>query len=70
MHECDVVLLKKALPGTAAPVSCEGTILHVNDADAQAYIVEFFDENDRTIDVCEVVGDKYLELKWWYGDTK
>ena len=44
--------------------------MHVNDADAQAYMVEFFDENDKTIDVCQVVGDHYLELKRAYGDTK
>ena len=62
--------LKKALPGTAVPVSSAGTIVHVNDADAQAYMVEFFDENDKTIDVRQVVGDQYLELKWAYGDTK
>jgi len=31
---------------------------------------EFFDENDKTIEVCEVVDDQYLELKWAYGDTK
>jgi len=70
MHEYDVVLLKKALPGTAVPVSSEGTIVHVNDGDAQAYVVEFFEENDKTIDGCEVVGDEYLEPKWSYGDTK
>jgi len=52
------------------PVSSAGTIVHVNDADAQAYMVEFFDENDKTIDVRQVVGDQYLELKWAYGDTK
>jgi hypothetical protein len=52
------------------PVSSEETIVHLNDADAQAYIVEVFDENDKTIDGCQVVGDEYIELKWDDGDTK
>jgi hypothetical protein len=33
-------------------------------------MVELFDENDKTIAVCQVVGDPSLELKWAYGDTK
>ncbi len=70
LHELDVVVLKKALPGIAVPVSSKGTIVHVYDADAQAYIVEFFDENGKTICVCNVDGDEYLELKWAYRDTK
>lgn len=70
LHEYDVVILKKPLPGTGVPISSEGTIVHVHDANAQAYIVEFFDENDKTIGVCDVVGDEYLELKWAYRDTK
>ena len=69
MHGYDVVLLKKALPGTAVPVSSERTIVHANHADAPTYMGEFFDENDKTIAVCEVVDDEYLELKWAYGDT-
>jgi molybdopterin-biosynthesis enzyme MoeA-like protein len=70
LHEYDVVVLKQKLPGTAVPVLSEGTIVHVHDANAQAYIVEFFDENGKTIDHCDVVGDEYLELKWAYRDTK
>jgi hypothetical protein len=70
LHEYDVVVLKKPLPGTRVPISSEGTIVHVHDANAQAYIVEFFDENDKTIGVCDVVGDEYLELKWAYRNTK
>jgi len=50
-------------------VSSEGTIVPANHADAQTYMGEFFDENDKTIAVCEVVDDEYLELKWAYGDT-
>jgi len=68
LHEYDVVRLKKELPGTAVPLSSEGTIVHVHDADAQAYIVEFFDENGKTIDHCDVVGDEYLELIWEYKE--
>lgn len=63
LHEYDVVVLKKPLPGTAVPASSKGTIVHVHDANAQAYIVEFFDRNNKTIDVCDVVGDEYLELE-------
>ena len=33
-------------------------------------MVELFAENDKTIAVCQVVGDQSLELKWAYGDTK
>ena len=68
LHELDVVVLKKQLPGLAVPVSTEGTIVHVHDAKAQTYIVEFFDENGKTIDHCDVVGDEYLELKWAYWE--
>jgi hypothetical protein len=70
LHEYDVVVLKKSLPGIAVPVSSEGTIVMVHDADAQAYEVEFFDQNQKSIDICTVVGDEYLELKWAYRDMK
>ena len=85
LHEYDVVALKKELPGIAVPVSSEGTIVMVHDAGAQAYEVEFFDQNNETIAVCtgrrrrlsrtrslsvRVVGDDYLELKSVYRDTK
>jgi len=52
------------------PVSSEGTIVMVHDAGAQAYEVEFFDQNQKSIDICTVVGDEYLELKWAYRDMK
>jgi hypothetical protein len=70
LHEYDVVVLKKALPGVAVPVSSEGTIVMVHDVAAQAYEVEFFDQNHNTINVCTVVGNEYLELKSAYRDTK
>ncbi|HET6180810.1 MAG TPA: DUF4926 domain-containing protein [Candidatus Sulfotelmatobacter sp.] len=70
MREYDVVALKKALPGTSVPVSSEGTIVMVHSVEDQAYEVEFFDKNNKTIDICTVVGDEYLELKWAYKDTK
>jgi hypothetical protein len=38
---------KRELPGTTVPVLSEGTILYVDDANAQAYIVEFVDETAR-----------------------
>ncbi len=63
LHEFDVVVLKKALPGMAVPVFSKGTIVMVHDAGAQAYEVEFFDRDDKTIEVCTVVGDEHLELK-------
>jgi hypothetical protein len=52
------------------PVSSEGTIVTVHSVEDQAYEVEFFDKNNKTIDICTVVGDEYLELKWAYKDTK
>jgi putative methionine-R-sulfoxide reductase with GAF domain len=70
LHEYDVVILKKSLPGIAVPVASEGTIVMVHDADAQAYEVEFFDRDEKTIDVCTVVGDEYLELKWANKDRR
>jgi len=70
LHEYDVVELKKALPGIVVPVLSEGTIVMVHDIGAQAYEVEFFDQNHQTIDVCTVVGDEYLKLKWAYKDAK
>jgi hypothetical protein len=63
LHEYDVVVLKKALPGTQVPVSAEGTIVMVHDVGGQAYEVEFIDQNHHTIEVCTVAGDEYLELK-------
>jgi hypothetical protein len=68
LHELDVVALKRALPGIAVPARSQGTIVHVHDAAAQAYIVEFVDENRRTIDVVDVVGDEHLELIWEYKE--
>ena len=67
-NEYDAVWLKKALPGRAVPVGCEGTIVMVHNAVEQAYAVEFFDQNHKTIDVFTVVGDEYLELKWAYKE--
>jgi hypothetical protein len=68
LHEYDAVSLKKALPGIAVPIGSEGTILIVHNADEQAYEVEFFDQNHKTIGntTFTVVGDEYLELKWAY----
>jgi hypothetical protein len=68
LHEHDVVALKRALPGIAVPVRSQGTIVHVHDAAAQAYIVEFVDEGHKTIDMVDVVGDEYLELIWEYKE--
>jgi uncharacterized protein DUF4926 len=59
-NELDVVVLKKPLPGASVPVGAIGTIVFVHSAGDQAYEVEFFDQNDKTIDVCTVVGDEYL----------
>ena len=70
MREYDVVLLKKTLTGTAVPVSCERTIVMLHDEVSQACEVEFFDQNNKTIDVCTVVGDEYLELKLTCRNTK
>jgi hypothetical protein len=36
LHEHDVVVLKKELPGIAVPVFSEGTIVHVHDVGAQS----------------------------------
>ena len=70
LNELDVVALKKPLPGATVPVSSEGTIVLVHDAAAQAYEVEFLDENGKLIDICTVIGDEYLELKWPSKDKK
>ncbi len=70
LHEYDVVLLKKALPGARVPVSSEGTIVMVHDIGAQAYEVEFFDQSHNTIAVCTVVGNEYLELKSAYRNRR
>jgi len=68
-NELDVVVLKKTLPNSTVPVLSEGTIVMVHSVKDQAYEVEFVDENHETIDVCTVVGDEYLELKWAYKET-
>ena len=68
--EHDVVLLRKILPGMSVPVGAVGAVVFVHDADGQAYEVEFFDANDKTIDVCTVIGDEYLELKTAFRDTQ
>ena len=70
LNELDVVVLKKPLPRAAVPVSSEGTIVMVHDAAAQAYEVEFLDEKGKLLDICTVIGDEYLELKWAYRDTR
>jgi Domain of unknown function (DUF4926) len=62
LHEYDVVALKKEWPGMAVPALSERNIVYVHDVNAQAYIVEFFDENGKTIEVSDVVGDEHLEL--------
>lgn len=76
-HEHDVVILKKNLSGvgglqraTTVPAGSQGTIVFVHGADGQAYEVEFFDQNNKTIDVFTVVGDENLELKWAYRDNQ
>ena len=58
--ELDVVVLKKLLPGASVPVGAEGVIVFVHSAEDQAYEVEFFDQNHKTVDVCTIVGDEYL----------
>jgi hypothetical protein len=69
LREYDVVTLKKPLPGAAGvPLGSSGTIVMVHSTEDQAYEIEFFDENDKTIDVFTVVGDEYLELKWAYKE--
>jgi Domain of unknown function (DUF4926) len=62
-QEHDVVVLRKTLPGTSVPVGAVGTVVFVHDAEGQAYEVESFDANHKTIDVCTVIGDQQLELK-------
>jgi len=66
--EHDVVVLRKALPGTSVPVGTVGAVVFVNGA--EAYEVEFFDANDKTIDVCTVIGDEHLALRTAFRDTK
>ncbi len=68
--ELDVVVLRKTLPGTLVPVGSVGTIVFVHDTEGQAYEVEFFDTNDKTIDVCTVIGEENLELKTYHRETK
>ena len=66
--ELDVVVLKKPLPGASVPVGAQGVIVFVHNAVDQAYEVEFFDQNDKTVDVCTVTGDEYLGEKGPFGD--
>ena len=68
--EHDVVLLNKILPGSSVPVRAVGTVVFVHDVEGHAYEVDLFDANDKTIDVCTVAGDEYLELKTASRDTK
>jgi len=63
LSELDVVVLEKALPGVPVPVGSDGTIVMVHSAEEQAYEVEFFDQNHKTIGVFTVVGGEYLKLK-------
>ncbi len=69
-NEYDVVVLKKPLPNATVPVSSAGTILIVHSPEDQAYEIEFVDKEHNTIDICTVVGDEYLELKWAYKETR
>ena len=68
--EYAVVVLRKTLPGTSVPVGAVGTVVLIHDAEGQAYEVEFFDGNDKTIDVCTVIGDEHLGLKTAFRETK
>lgn len=70
LNEYDSVVLRKPLPEKSIPVGAVGAVVLVHDAEKQAYEVEFYDANDKTIDVCTVIGDEYLELKIAFRDTK
>lgn len=65
MEELDCVKLIK--PFENLKVGMEGCIvLKYNDNNFE---VEFFDENDETIDVYTITGD-YLEVYWRYSEQK
>ena len=66
--ELDMVVLKKPLPGASVPVGARGTIVFVHCAEDQAYEVEFFDQDDKTVDVCTVIGEEYLDETEPFGD--
>lgn len=66
--ELDMVVLKKPLPGASVPGGAQGTIVFVHCAEDQAYEVEFFDQDDKTVDVCTVIGEEYLDETGPFGD--
>ena len=66
--ELDMVVLKKPLPGASVPAGAQGTIVFVPSAGDQAYEVEFFDQDDKTVDVCTVIGEEYLDETGPLGD--
>ena len=70
LNEYDRVVLRKPLPGKSVPVGAVGAVVFVHDAEKQAYEVEFFDANHKTIDVCTVIGDECLELTTSFRETK
>ena len=68
-QEYDVVVLKKALPGTPVPAGAEGTIIRVfSFANPPGYDVDFLDENHKTLGLFRVIGNEDFNLKISFAD--
>ena len=53
--ELDVVVLKKAVPGTGIPAGAEGVIVHIHSVPRTAYMVEFCNDAGETMDLVSLL---------------
>jgi len=53
--ELDVVVLKKAVPGTSIPAGAEGVIVHTHSVPRTAYMVEFCNDAGQTMDLVSLL---------------
>jgi len=51
----DVVVLKKAVPGTNIPAGAEGVIVHIHSVPRTAYMVEFCNGAVETTDLVSLL---------------
>jgi Domain of unknown function (DUF4926) len=66
LEELDVVRVKRALPSAGIAAGSEGTIVHAFPQPEAAFLVEFADQDGRTL-ATEVLRSDELELVWRSG---
>jgi hypothetical protein len=68
-QEYEIVVLKKALPGTPVTAGAEGTIIRAfSFANPPVYDVDFLDENHKNLGIFRVIGTENLDIKISFED--